>query len=96
MEAIKAVRVKFLWQTYDHLNYPHTKFYPILMSHAQNFVDTVNQANTKVVFQLMQVVTNTGCTVLRHLHYITQSWHSLILSGVFFRGVHSHIAVIDY
>ena len=29
-EAIEAMRVKFLWDTYDHLGYPHTEFHPIL------------------------------------------------------------------
>ena len=29
-EAIEAMRVKFLWDTCDHLGYPHTKFRPIL------------------------------------------------------------------
>ena len=29
-EAIQAMRVKFLWDTYDHLGYPHTEFRPIL------------------------------------------------------------------
>ena len=30
LEAIQAMGVKFLWNTYDHLGYPHTKFCPIL------------------------------------------------------------------
>ena len=29
-EAIQAMWVKFLWDTYDHLGYPHTKSHPIL------------------------------------------------------------------
>ena len=29
-EAIQAMKVKFLWDTYDHLGYPHTKFRSIL------------------------------------------------------------------
>ena len=29
-EAIQAMGMKFLWDTYDHLGYPHTKFRPIL------------------------------------------------------------------
>ena len=28
-EAVQAMRVKFLWETYDHLGYPHTEFCPI-------------------------------------------------------------------
>ena len=29
-EAIQTMRVKFLWDTYDHQGYWHTKFHPIL------------------------------------------------------------------
>ena len=29
-EAIQTIWVKFLWDTYDHLGYPHTTFHPIL------------------------------------------------------------------
>ena len=29
-EAIQTMRVKILWDTYDHQGYPHTKFRPIL------------------------------------------------------------------
>ena len=29
-EVIPAIWVKFLWDTYDHQSYPHTKFRPIL------------------------------------------------------------------
>ena len=29
-EAIQAMGMKFLWDTYDHLGYPHTEFRPIL------------------------------------------------------------------
>ena len=30
LEAIQAIRVKFLWDTYDYTGYAHTKFCPIL------------------------------------------------------------------
>ena len=30
LEAMQAMGVKILWDTYDHLGYPHTKFCPIL------------------------------------------------------------------
>ena len=29
-EAIRAMRVKFVWDTYNHRCYPHTEFRPIL------------------------------------------------------------------
>ena len=29
-ETIKAMRVKFVWDSYDHLGYPHAEFRPIL------------------------------------------------------------------
>ena len=40
-EAMQAMGVKFLWDTYDHLGYPHTKFRPILRGHVQNFGELI-------------------------------------------------------
>ena len=40
-EAIQAMGMKFLWDTYDHLGYPHTKFRPILRGHVQNFGELI-------------------------------------------------------
>ena len=40
-DAIQAMGVKFLLDTYDHLGYPHTKFRPILRGHVQNFGELI-------------------------------------------------------
>ena len=42
LEAIQVILVKFLWDTYGHLGYPHTKFHSILRGSCAKELPTID------------------------------------------------------